>query len=115
MEATTSDGEAKQRAFEEFRRHMEQLQNELQGKEFFGGEAIGYLDIMVFFVVYFLQAWEEVIGVEFHKEERFQTLQMWIEKLLALDMVKECIPPRDKFVAYTRARVETFRSNNPKY
>ena len=95
-----------EQVIEEVRQQLKYLENELTGKDFFGGNAIGYLDILVFYLIYTFQVSKEVIGVEITTKEKFPLLCKWIEKLLNMDVVKECLPPREKHIAFIKTRLE---------
>ncbi|KAJ8750538.1 hypothetical protein K2173_015694 [Erythroxylum novogranatense] len=95
---------------EEAGEQMKILENELKGKEFFGGETIGYLDIVVFSVAYWFQVLIQVFGVEFLPEEKFPVVCKWIGRLLDIDVIKSCVPPREKHLAYIKARIEDARA-----
>ncbi|KAJ8750616.1 hypothetical protein K2173_015790 [Erythroxylum novogranatense] len=96
---------------EEAGEQMKILENELKGKEFFGGEStVGYLDIVVFSVAYWFQVQSQVLGVEFIPEEKFPVVCKWIGRLLDIDVIKSCVPPREKHLAYIKARIEAARA-----
>ncbi|KAJ8750501.1 hypothetical protein K2173_015648 [Erythroxylum novogranatense] len=95
---------------EEGREQMKILENELKGKEFFGGETIGYLDIVAFPVAYWFQVQFQALGVELLPEEKFPVVCKWIGRLLDVDVVKSCVPPRDKHLAHIKTRIEVARA-----
>ncbi|KAJ8750499.1 hypothetical protein K2173_015645 [Erythroxylum novogranatense] len=95
-----------QKIIEEAGEQMKILENELKGKDFFGGETIGYLDIVTFSVAYWFQVQLEVLGVKFLTEEKFPVVCKWIGRLLDIDVVKSCVPPREKHVAYIKTLIE---------
>ncbi|KAJ8751583.1 hypothetical protein K2173_016830 [Erythroxylum novogranatense] len=106
----TPDEEEKKKIFAEVGEQLKVLDKELQGKEFFGGETIGYLDIVVFFIAYWFQVGQEVIGVAIVTEEKLPNLWKWTGKLLNIDLVKASLPPRDKYFAFFKARYEGAKS-----
>ncbi|KAJ8751471.1 hypothetical protein K2173_016686 [Erythroxylum novogranatense] len=106
----TPDEEEKIKIFAEVGEQLKVLDKELEGKEFFGGETIGYLDIVVFFIAYWFQVGQEVIGVTIVTEEKLPNLWKWTGKLLDIDLVKASLPPRDKYLAFFKARYGSAKS-----
>ncbi|KAJ9172420.1 hypothetical protein P3X46_015661 [Hevea brasiliensis] len=104
-------GEELEQLKQEVHQNLKLLEKELEGKEFFGGEKIGFLDIVAFVVAHWFQvASEEVMQVEFISEEKFPVLHKWLGKLREIDVVKKCLPPRDKHAAFIKARFEAAKS-----
>ncbi|KAJ0020694.1 hypothetical protein Pint_32675 [Pistacia integerrima] len=106
MKATNSEEKEKEKVVVEMFQLMKVLEGELNGKDFFGGESIGYVDIVATIIAVWFQVTQEIIGVKIVSEEKFPVLFKWIEKLKSIDVVKECIPPRDKHFTYVKARIE---------
>ncbi|KAJ8750467.1 hypothetical protein K2173_015607 [Erythroxylum novogranatense] len=104
--ARSAKDEELPKIIEEAGEQMKILENELEGKEFFGGETIGYLDIVAFSVAYWFQVHLEVLGVKFLTEEKFPVVCKWIGRLLDIEVVKSCVPPRDKYLAHIKTRIE---------
>ncbi|KDP34500.1 hypothetical protein JCGZ_11050 [Jatropha curcas] len=96
-------GEEKKQVLEELGEQLKILEKELEEKEFFGGETIGYLDIVAFFIVYWFQVRQEVLQIKFISEEKFPVVWKWMEKLHQIDFVSECLPPKEKHYAYIRS------------
>ncbi|XP_050237192.1 glutathione S-transferase U7-like [Mercurialis annua] len=96
----------------EISEHLKILENELKGKEFFGGDSIGYLDIVVYFIVYWFQLRQEVMQIEFITKEKFPDLCNYMERLYEIDVVKESLPPKDKYIAYVRAVFESVKNGS---
>ncbi|KAJ8750598.1 hypothetical protein K2173_015771 [Erythroxylum novogranatense] len=95
---------------EEAGEQMKILENQLKGKEFFGGETIGYLDIVAFSVAYWSQVLIQVFGVEFLPEEKFPIVYKWIGRLLDIDVIKSWVPPREKHLAHIKGHIEDARA-----
>ncbi|XP_048232167.1 glutathione S-transferase U7-like [Ricinus communis] len=100
----TAKEEEKEQIVEEVGQLLKILENELNGKEYFGGESIGYVDIVVFFTAYGFLIRQEVTQTGLITEEKLPVLCKWIEKLGGVDVVKQCLPPREKHLAQIRAR-----------
>lgn len=95
-------------AMEEAYGHLKTLENELKEKKFFGGEKIGIVDIAGSFVGFWVGCIQEASGVEIFTEEKFPVLHKWKDGLLSCDVIKENLPPRDKLIAFFRARVYNY-------
>jgi glutathione S-transferase len=79
------------------------LEKEITGKYFFGGETIGFLDMVAGSMLPFCltRGWEGM-GVDMIPEEKFPELNRWIKNLQEVEFVKECIPPRDKQIEHMK-------------
>lgn len=100
--------EEKEKLIEEVHHDLKLLENELEvkEKEFFGGLEIGYLDIAAFFIGHWLQVRQEVMEIELIHEEKHPHLCKWLAKLLKIDVVHGRVPPKEKHIAFMKARIE---------
>ncbi|XP_050237189.1 probable glutathione S-transferase [Mercurialis annua] len=104
-------GEEKEEPIQELYESLKLLENELKGKEFFGGDKIGYLDIVAIVIAHTYQLmFHEILQIEFTPGEKFPVLNKWLEKLRQIDVIKECLPPKDKHIAHMKIRFETIKS-----
>ncbi|KAK0608260.1 hypothetical protein LWI29_028022 [Acer saccharum] len=68
-----SKGEQKERAEKETLEALEKIEEQLNGKTYFGGDdKIGYLDIAVGWISYWLPIWGEVGSYEILDPKNFQ-------------------------------------------
>ncbi|CAI0540411.1 unnamed protein product [Linum tenue] len=104
FKAYNDKGKEQEDAIEEFSQQLKFLEGELKGKEYFGGERFGFVDIAAFFILQFLTVLQEVKEAELMTEEKYPVLFEWMEKLQGNEVVAGCLPPREKHVAYVRAR-----------
>ncbi|KAF5727359.1 hypothetical protein HS088_TW22G01052 [Tripterygium wilfordii] len=102
--------EEQEQAREEGFELLKMLENELNGKDFFGGETIGYVDIFGFSLAVWHGVVREVFGVDLITENKFPVFLKWSRKFNEIDVVNECRPPVEKHIAYMRARIEAFKS-----
>ncbi|CAH8264128.1 unnamed protein product [Arabidopsis lyrata] len=88
-------------AIEEVRELIMLLENQITEKKFFGGETIGFLDMVVGSMIPFCLArgWEGM-GIDMIPEEKFPELNRWIKNLKEIEIVKECIPDREKHIEH---------------
>ncbi|EEF41890.1 glutathione S-transferase U7 [Ricinus communis] len=107
----TAEGEEREQLIQGVHQDLKLLENELKGKEFFGGEKIGYVDIVAFSVLYWYQVMcQDALEMEFITEEKFPVLHKWIAKLSEIDGIKESIPLKNKHVAHLKAGFAAMKS-----
>ncbi|XP_031286381.1 probable glutathione S-transferase [Pistacia vera] len=102
FEAFTSKENELEKAIDEASLQLKFFENQLKDKSFFGGDTIGYLDIVGIVVAHWFGIMQEVLEVELINEEKFPILHNWIVKFLDIAMVQESLPPREKLLAHTR-------------
>lgn len=103
-----NQGKVREEGVEEALENLKHLEEELKGKRFFGGEAIGFVDITVGWLANIASVVEEVVGVELITEQRFPLLSKWIKEFAASPIINENWPPRDKLVTKYQAMRQTF-------
>ncbi|KAK7319614.1 hypothetical protein RJT34_04337 [Clitoria ternatea] len=86
------------------REAMEKIEEEIKGKKFFGGEKIGYLDIALGWISYWVPVWEEVGSMQIIDTFKHPSLSAWITNFLGHPVIKDTLPPRDKMLAYYHSR-----------
>jgi len=98
----TPDGEARRGFVAEAKENLSLMEAQLEGKRFFGGDKIGYLDIIAGSGLAWMPVLEEVAGVERSMlgEEEYPALCRWREEYMDDEAVKACLPSRDQIVAY---------------
>ncbi|KAF6141941.1 hypothetical protein GIB67_037909 [Kingdonia uniflora] len=98
FEAFASEGEKQNKAIGLAVECLGFLEEQLQGKPFFGGETIGYLDIALGWAAYWLQVWEEVGSMEIMDPIKFPSINKWMNNFVESSVIKDNLPPRDKMV-----------------
>ncbi|KAJ8635162.1 hypothetical protein MRB53_009429 [Persea americana] len=101
-----SKGNEQEKHMQEAMENLKTLETALQGKKFFGGEAIGLVDIACMFLAYWLELIQQVVGMVLIDEEKLPMLHQWAQELVNTSVVKESLPPRDKLLAFLKARKE---------
>lgn len=71
-----------------------------EGKDYFGGDSISYLDIALGSHVGWVKAVEKIAGVGLLDEAKFPNLAAWADRLCAHPAVVDAIPDADKFVEF---------------
>ncbi|KAJ8565654.1 hypothetical protein K7X08_008230 [Anisodus acutangulus] len=67
-------GEEKEKGRDEACEVLKYLENELEDKKFFGGDNIGFVDIVASYIALWFGAIQEAIGVELLTKEKFPKL-----------------------------------------
>ncbi|XP_057982045.1 glutathione S-transferase U8-like [Malania oleifera] len=88
---------------------LEILENELEGKRLFGGETIGLADIAADFIGDWMELVQEAGAVKLLTNEKYPKLCKWSEEFVSI--VKEYLLPRDKILAYLKARFESAQAS----
>ncbi|CAA0373214.1 putative glutathione transferase [Arabidopsis thaliana] len=98
-------------AIEEIREMLMFLEKEVTGKDFFGGKTIGFLDMVAGSMIPFClaRAWE-CLGIDMTPEDTFPELNRWIKNLNEVEIVRECIPPKEKHIERMMKIIERAKS-----
>ncbi|KAG5554323.1 hypothetical protein RHGRI_011994 [Rhododendron griersonianum] len=104
--AMCTQGEEKETYRKQAVESLEKIEQELiKGKsKFFGGESVGYLDIALGMISYWLPVWEEVGSMTITDPTRFPATAGWAGNFRSHPAVKDKLPPRDKIVVYFQWR-----------
>ncbi|XP_060217891.1 glutathione transferase GST 23-like [Lycium barbarum] len=94
----TGQGEEKKEALGPAMQNLELLEEQLKEKKFFGGEEIGYLDLVFGWLAYLLDVFEEAIDLKLFDAGKFPHLSAWMKNFYDAPVIKEHCPPRDKLV-----------------
>ncbi|KAK6925346.1 Glutathione S-transferase, C-terminal, partial [Dillenia turbinata] len=108
--ACKSQGEDKVKAIETALKSLAFIEKEITGKKFFGGDEIGFFDLAMGWISYWLNVMEEVGDMKLLVADKFPSLHEWTQNFAQVPLIKECLPPRDKLVEYFTASVTYLRS-----
>ncbi|TKV95262.1 hypothetical protein SEVIR_9G351200v4 [Setaria viridis] len=75
-----------------------------KGKPFFGGDSVGYLDVMLGGLLSWLHGTEALCGVEFFNASKTPLLSAWAERFGALEAPKVFLPDVGKLVEFAEVR-----------
>lgn len=95
-----TEGEEKENAIKYLEDTVRVLDEELKGKKFFGGENIGFSDLALGWMAFWLPVSEEVASFEVLDSKKFPWFVSWTENFLQVPVIKENLPPRDKTVEF---------------
>ncbi|KAJ1424727.1 Thioredoxin-like superfamily [Sesbania bispinosa] len=96
-------GEEQEKAAQEVREILKTLESGLEGKRYFGGEKIGFADIAIGWLGFWVRVVEEILGINLIDTESMAKLNAWFDDFLDLPVIKECMPPRDKLLELNKA------------
>lgn len=92
-------GEGEEKVKEEAGEALRVFEKELGEKKWFGGERIGYVDVVANFVAFWYRAIHEAMGMEVWNQENFPKLWKWAEEYVNVDVVKETLPSKQILIA----------------
>ena len=102
MAAFFKKGEEQERAVKEAHENFKVLESGLEGKRFFGGETIGFVDIAAGWIGCWAQITGEIIGIKLIDAETMPLLHSWFQDFLEIPLIKECMPPQDKLLEHIK-------------
>ncbi|KAM6568153.1 hypothetical protein CsatB_016138 [Cannabis sativa] len=111
FEACKAQGEGKEKLIESVQESLGFLEKEIEGKKYFGGESIGYLDLALGWIPLCLDVWEEVGEMKLFQEEKFPCLHQWCKTFLMENLVMaELSPSRETLVELYSTYIAYLRS-----
>jgi len=108
--ACKAEGDEKVKAIESAQDSLALLEKQIEGKTFFGGDQIGYLDLVVGWMTHWLRVMEDAGDMKLLDAEKFPFLDEWGENFVRIPLIKECLPPKEHLVNYLKATLSYVRS-----
>ncbi|KAJ1287062.1 hypothetical protein BS78_03G401800 [Paspalum vaginatum] len=106
----SSEEETQRESVKETKENLALLEKQLEGKRFFGGDSIGYLDLAMCGFAHWLGVIAESVGVSLMiSDGEFPGLRRWARDYVSDDAVKQCLPDRDQLLAYYTANIDKYR------
>lgn len=85
-----------------------------KGKAFFGGDAIGLVDVALGSFLMGIKVIDEVNGANLLDEAKFPGIAAWAERFLAVDVVRKAMPDAGKLLEeYRRSMPQWIASKSP--
>ena len=110
--ALCARGEEQERAVNQAMESVEKIEGVVKGKKLFGGESIGYLDICLGWMSYWLPVWEEVGGMQIIDPIKFPATSSWMNTLLYHPVIGDNLPARDAMIEYFQKRSKDISESN---
>lgn len=98
--ACKAKGEEKEKAIESAKESLSFLEKQIEGKTFFGGEKIGFLDLAAGWIPLCLGVMEQVGEMKLFDAEKFPFLHEWSQNFIQSPLIKEALPPRERLLSY---------------
>ncbi|CAN0887871.1 Probable glutathione S-transferase [Linum grandiflorum] len=102
-EAFIKEGKEQEQGLAATAENFKLLDSELKGKKFFGGEDLGIADLSLGWLVSFVPAFDEIMGLKLADQEQYPSLWQWKQRMLHQPVVKDCSPLHHKLVAELRS------------
>ena len=102
--ALCARGEVQERAVNQAMEAVEKIEGVVKGKKLFGGESIGYLDICLGWMSYWLPVWEEVGGMQIIDPIKFPAISSWMNTFVHHPVIGDDLPARDAMIEYFQKR-----------
>ncbi|EYU40236.1 hypothetical protein ABFS82_04G135200 [Erythranthe guttata] len=109
-EAARLEGDKKEAAIVSAKQTLQLVEKQIEGKRFFGGEQLGYLDIVMGWMCLWLGAMEEAGGMKLLDSEEFPSLCEWILNFTMVPTIHESLPPKQNVVKYFQFGLNYMRS-----
>ncbi|CAI9760006.1 unnamed protein product [Fraxinus pennsylvanica] len=94
-------GEEQEKCVKEACEHLRTLESALEeGKRFFGGETIGFVDIAAAWMGCWARIIEEILSVKLIDEEKMPRLIAWFSNVVEVPALKECMPPTQNLLEH---------------
>lgn len=72
-----------------------------QGKRYFGGDNIGFLDLVLGSHLGWFKAAEKMTGIKFLDEAKYPEITAWADRFCAHHAVKDVMPETDRLVEFS--------------
>lgn len=102
MATFTSQGEEQEKHAKEAQENLKTLESGLEGKPFFGGETIGFVDISAAWIGIWAKITGEIVSIKLVDEEKMPLLCAWLQGVLENPIIKDCLPPGEKLLEHNR-------------
>lgn len=99
MNIRRCQGEEQVKAIDEVVELFKLLENQLNGKKFFGGDTIGLVDITANFLALWLIIHQEIMGLQIVTEEKLPVFCKWIDEYLNSSVIKQSLPSKEELSA----------------
>ncbi|XP_019187517.1 PREDICTED: probable glutathione S-transferase [Ipomoea nil] len=82
--------------------NLKLIEEQLNGKKFFGGDNIGFLDIVLGWLAHLPSLFAEITGLKLINAEKFPVLSEWVHNFYNHPAILDHWPPHDKMITKYR-------------
>ncbi|KAF6152026.1 hypothetical protein GIB67_010600 [Kingdonia uniflora] len=82
--------------------NLRNIEKELEGKKYFGGEMIGFVDIILGCIANMADILDEITGLKTVEKDKLPLLSAWIENFSSAPIIKDSWPSGDRLVTKYR-------------
>ncbi|KAL1546308.1 glutathione transferase [Salvia divinorum] len=105
--ACWSAGEEREKAKKEAEEALKILENEIEGKKFFGGDKIGVVDYVGNVIAFWIPILQDVVGFHILTKDKFPNIWKWGDELCNDSFVKKNLPEKEKVSFALKRSFET--------
>lgn len=102
--ASRTKGHEQEKALESAQESLQLLNKLIEGKKFFGGETMGFLDFAVGSLPNWLKFLEEFHGIKLFDTKELPFLHEWAQRFTEIPIIKESIPKIEDLLNYSSAQ-----------
>ncbi|KAK8541863.1 hypothetical protein V6N13_137551 [Hibiscus sabdariffa] len=102
-----TQGKEREEAMEASLENLKFVEEELQGKRFFGGDKIGLADLAFGWLANLISVLQQLTGLKLI-DERFPLLSAWIQEFSETQIIKDNWPSHDKLLVKYQAVYDKF-------
>ncbi|KAJ8762736.1 hypothetical protein K2173_012228 [Erythroxylum novogranatense] len=105
-----TEGELQEKMVLQAKEALQVLEGELKAKDkqFFGGESVGYVDIVLGYITLWLGTVEEVSGVKIHDPESYPLIGKWMKDFTELPFMKSNIIREREMLVHYLGKIRQF-------
>lgn len=105
--AGRTKGHEQEKAIKSTQESLKLLNKLIEGKIFFGGETIGFLDLVVGSLPNWIKFIEESVGIKLFDTKELSFLHEWAQRFTEIQMIKESIPMKEDLLNYFQDQQNT--------
>ncbi|PON71865.1 S-crystallin [Parasponia andersonii] len=104
LAASRAKGSEQKKAVNSAQESLKLLEKLIEGKKLFGGETIGFLDLVVGSLPNWLRLLEGMEGIKLFDSEKLPLLHEWAQRFTEIPIIKECMPKTEDLISCFRAQ-----------
>lgn len=105
-----SEGKERDEAIEEAQLHLASVETQLKEKKFFGGERLGFVEIVASVLVW-IDVAQEAMGGEILTQDKFPGVHELTQRFAQDAVFNQCLPPMEQLIAHMKGHVEAAKAS----